>query len=175
MFTWPPEPALAWLLSLTSIAALTDARAGVIPNWLTLPALLGAVIARAVVGGAAGLGGALGAALLCAVPPLCLFALRAMGGGDVKLFAAAGALCGARVGLEMQLMTYGVAIAFASVVLARQRRLADALRGAGRVAGAALGRGAPPELGSLTQVRLGPAALCASAWLLARATFEAAR
>jgi len=104
-----PLPALPWLLAITATAAVTDARTGLIPNWLTLPTLVVAPLAQLVCIGPAGVAHAIAGALACGLPPLVLFVLRAIGGGDVKLFAALGALCGASLGLELQLASYVIA------------------------------------------------------------------
>src|SRR6188768_1300094 len=93
---------------LTAIAAVYDLRTGHIPNWLTFGSLLAAVFAQAIVGaidgGGAGLGNSVADAVLgiivCSAVPAIVFFRGGMGGGDVKLFAALGALCAARDGLR---------------------------------------------------------------------------
>jgi len=86
---------------IAAIAAAYDLRSGEIPNWLTLGALLLAPIAhignglahhlagRAAVfeGGSSLLG-----AIACVIVPAILYRQDAIGGGDVKLLAAIGAL-----------------------------------------------------------------------------------
>lgn len=74
-------------------AAWWDATAGRIPNELTVTGLAAALILRVPLGfdqflqGLGGLGLALGASVV-------LYALRAIGGGDVKLLAGVGAFLG---------------------------------------------------------------------------------
>ena len=89
------QPALQWtLIGVTLVAAATDLRARIIPNWLVLAGLAAGFTLNAMLGGWHGLLGALagfGLALLIYVP---LFILRAMGGGDVKLMAAVGCMAG---------------------------------------------------------------------------------
>jgi prepilin peptidase CpaA len=78
---------------LTGTAAAWDVTRRRIPNLLVLAGLSAALGLRAVAGWPAlgwGLAGA-GVALLITFP---LFALRGLGGGDVKLFAAVGAFMG---------------------------------------------------------------------------------
>jgi prepilin peptidase CpaA len=104
-----PPFVLAWLLALTAAAALTDTRSGLIPNWLTLPTLALAPLARLAAGGTSGAIDGLAGGLACGLVPLAMFGMRAMGGGDVKLFAALGALCGASLGLELQLVSCTIA------------------------------------------------------------------
>lgn len=95
---------------LTACAAWTDYRSGHIPNKLTLIGFVVAVAAHFVhgtsFGGARGgleqAGLALGGAMLCALVPLFMFVKGAMGGGDVKLFAALGALLHPLGGLEVE-------------------------------------------------------------------------
>jgi prepilin peptidase CpaA len=108
-----PSWAMIGLLGSTAVAAVTDARTGLIPNWLTLPSLLGALLVHGVIGGPGALGWATLSGLSCGLVPLVLFRARAIGGGDVKLFAGLGALVGVHSGLEVQLTSYGIAIAYA--------------------------------------------------------------
>ncbi|MBL8179138.1 MAG: prepilin peptidase [Bryobacterales bacterium] len=90
-----PFPVPAALALLVAIAAVLDARSRTVPNWLTVS---GAVLGIALHVSAAGWAGAkfslLGLGLGFAIF-LPLFALRGMGGGDVKLMAAIGAMAGA--------------------------------------------------------------------------------
>lgn len=94
------------------LATITDLRARVIPNWLTLPlpliGLAGQLFQHGTTGLIlAGLGG-----LVCFLPCFFLFARGALGGGDVKLFAGFGALLGARDGLELQLTAFVLVSAY---------------------------------------------------------------
>lgn len=109
---WP------WLLALTVTAAVTDLRTGLIPNLLTLPTLVITPLVRLAIAGPGALDTCLVGALLCGGVPALLFAARAMGGGDVKLFAAIGALTGPLTGLEIQLTAYLLALLYALCLLA---------------------------------------------------------
>ena len=158
-----------WLLALTCAAAVIDARSGLIPNWLTLPTLALAPLAHALQAGPGALGGALLSALLCAAVPLLLFARRAMGGGDVKLFAAAGALVGLHAGLTLQLLSYALATLLAMGWLVQSGELLPMLGRALRLlAGmfSARARRAAPAAAALTSVRLGVSVFIADAVLL---------
>lgn len=112
-------------MAVAAVAGWLDWRKGEIPNWLTLPALGLAPllhVARismakqpmeaALQEGAVSIGGA----ALCAIVPLILYRQNAIGGGDVKLFIALGALLEPLVGVEAQM--YGF---FAGAILAPAR------------------------------------------------------
>jgi prepilin peptidase CpaA len=112
-------------LVVAAISAVLDWRSGHVPDWLTLPALVVAPLLHAtrfllaketmeasLYEGAYSIGGA----LLCAIVPLLLFRQSAIGGGDVKLFVALGALLQPMLGVEAQM--YGF---FAGAILAPAR------------------------------------------------------
>lgn len=93
-------------LVICVVAAWTDVRTGRIPNKLTVTGLgLGLALSIAS-GGLRGLLLSVVGALVAALVPLLLFRFKAMGGGDVKLFAALGALLGAGDGLEIQMAAF---------------------------------------------------------------------
>ena len=120
----------ALLLVITACAAFTDLRTGQIPNWITLPPLLAAPLVYLLAGGPeALLSSAFGALVCAAVPALVFFVSPAgMGGGDVKLLAAIGALAGAYVGIEIELYSFLAISAYALLVLAWRGQLRSALR-----------------------------------------------
>lgn len=99
---WPVLTCLA----AASVATVTDLRTRTIPNWLTLPLLPLALLGHALQSGGGGLLQSTLGGLVCFLPCLFLFARGAVGGGDVKLFAAFGALLGAGQGLELQLTSF---------------------------------------------------------------------
>jgi prepilin peptidase CpaA len=147
-------------LAVTAIAAVTDARRGIIPNVLTLPTLVLSIAGHGVLYGWRGLLVSAGGALFCSIPPLLMFRKGAMGGGDVKLFAALGALFGPVVGIEVQFFALCAAMVFACATLAwRGKLLATFVRAAVLVLGPLLPKRlrarAAPEL--MATVRLGPA------------------
>jgi len=104
-----PTPSVtcdASLLLLVLFAAWSDARTGLIPNYATLPVLALAPAWHLVDGGAGGLAASVLSTMACGLVPLVMFQLRAMGGGDVKLLAAIGALSLVRDGIAIQLTAY---------------------------------------------------------------------
>lgn len=153
---------------VTAIAAWIDYRTGHIPNWLTLGPLAAAPVAHAAVaslmgrsdGALSALGLSLLGALVCGIVPLLLFRIDAIGGGDVKLLAAVGALCGPLLGIEAELYGFLTAAVLAPARLAYEGKL---LRVLGNTAAMAMNpllprarrREIAPEM--LTKVRFGPA------------------
>ncbi|MEK8128576.1 prepilin peptidase [Paenibacillus filicis] len=80
---------------LLAVAFATDVRKRIIPNWLTVSGAGAGLIGHTIVSGWEGLTwSALGLAAGF-VPMLLLYALKGVGAGDVKLFAAVGAVTGA--------------------------------------------------------------------------------
>ena len=159
MDPWVPHIAI---LLLATGAAITDTRWGLIPNSLTLPPLIAAPILYYLVAGPAGLLGSLLGALLCGFCPFLLHRRGALGGGDVKLFAAIGAIAGFSVGLEAQLFGLTVAAVYVTIRLAVRRELLTVLANAARlVANPLLPRRLrrPPTRVSLAEVRLGASVL----------------
>lgn len=122
--------ALAAVL-VTALAAAYDLKTGHIPNWLTFGSLIGALVARGALGayhgGALGFGLGVGEALLgvlvCGAVPALVFFRGGMGGGDVKLFAALGALCSPRDGLLAETYGFVVALLLAPAYLAYRGKL----------------------------------------------------
>ncbi|HTU57304.1 MAG TPA: A24 family peptidase [Polyangiales bacterium] len=153
---------------VTGVAAVCDLRTGHIPNWLTLGSLLGAVVAHATLGALAGGvsellykgGEALVGVGICAAVPMLIFLRGGMGGGDVKLFAALGALCSARAGLLAELYSFVMALAWVPVHLVHEGRLFRSLGNALVLLPAVFRRRSsrPPLTPELTTwVRLAPA------------------
>jgi prepilin peptidase CpaA len=99
--------AMGLALGVATAAAFCDWRRGEIPNWLTLPPI---VVAPLVYGLAFGLEHALHS----------VAGRGAMGGGDVKVFGALGAITGfdLLVGIELQLSALALAMVAALGALA---------------------------------------------------------
>jgi prepilin peptidase CpaA len=73
-------------------------------------------------------------AVVCGLVPLFLYRLSAIGGGDVKLLAALGALCMPMLGLEAELYGFVAAALIAPARLAFEGKLFTTLGNAGRLA-----------------------------------------
>ncbi len=153
------------LLTLGAVAAFTDLRRGLIPNWLTLPPLLLVPPVQGLFLGPGALGSSLLGVFVCGAVPLMIFLRGGMGGGDVKLLAAVGAVAGARLGLEIQLTSYMIATLIALCTLAHRGHLLTTVARAPRaVAGAASASGVEIRLG--LPVLLAVVAILGSHWVL---------
>ncbi|MBL0157199.1 MAG: prepilin peptidase [Bryobacterales bacterium] len=75
-------------------ASVTDLRNRTVPNWLTCPAILCGLLWYGITGGLRGAGFSLAGAMVGFGSLLVFFLMGNMGGGDVKLLAAFGALVG---------------------------------------------------------------------------------
>jgi prepilin peptidase CpaA len=115
------------VLVMAGVAAFTDVRRGVIPNWLTLPVLVGAPIAHGVISGGTGLLQSLIGLLVCGLVPLIINRVGGMAGGDVKLLAAIGAVGGVYVGIEVQLLSFIAAAIYSIGQLAWNGKLFSSL------------------------------------------------
>ncbi len=132
----------AWAYAVLAVvlvaAAVTDVRAGKIYNWTTYPAMLAGLIGHGLLGGLWGRAGCMGlgdAALGLAMGagPLWLARLAGgMGGGDVKLMGAIGALAGWEFALATMFYGFAVAAVMALVILLRKRMLRQTLSRIGR-------------------------------------------
>lgn len=152
-----------------AIAMVTDLRSGRIPNLLTLPVALAGVALHATFGGASGtIASVVGGLVSGFVPWLFHRATRgaAIGGGDVKLFAALGVVRGGTEGLEILLSACVLLATFALIRLAFAGRLRHVLMSSlGLLVGRLLParRRTPPSPEMLTAMRMGPAILAAIA------------
>jgi prepilin peptidase CpaA len=166
----PPLPFLLVALALATLAAWLDARSGRIPNWLTLPVLVLAPPAHALLarshsptfglpGPLFAAGWSLGAALVAGLVPYLLFKLGLAGGGDAKLLAALGALLLPEAALAAEFSAFAAAAFFVPARLAYRGNLFVTLGESLSFVARGLGRkaprvGAPPALAE--RLRLGP-------------------
>jgi prepilin peptidase CpaA len=133
-----PLPVLGWAAAFLLFAVASDVRRHRIPNALTLPALLAALVASPWAGATSGpieaaLGAALGFALL--VGP---YALGGVGAGDVKALMALGAWIGPEATLGAVVWAVIAGGAFGIVLLGLRRELDDFARRWGRTLSSAL-------------------------------------
>lgn len=124
--------AATFALCVAAVAAFCDWQRGEIPNWLTLPALLLAPLAYGLAFGIEYALHSLAAALLAGLVPYLLFRRGAMGGGDVKLLGALGAVLGfdLLLGVEVQLAAFVLAMVVASAALTWKGALLGTLQNA---------------------------------------------
>jgi prepilin peptidase CpaA len=159
---------LAIAAIVTGIGAYTDYRTGHIPNWVTLYPLAAAPLAHFFWGaltvspmaGLAAAGLSIGGAVACAVVPLLLYRAGAIGGGDVKLLAAVGALCTPLLGVEAEFYGFLAAALYAPARMAWEGKLLRILGNtlalvANPFLPVARRRDVSPEM--MTQIRFGPA------------------
>lgn len=107
-----------WLAGTLLVATFTDVTTHRIPNTLLAPALSVAVLASAAIGGYEGLFmtlSGLGVGLAMMLP---LYAIGAMGAGDVKLLGVAGAFLGPHGALIAGVMTFIAGAVFGLLWLA---------------------------------------------------------
>lgn len=152
------------------VAAVFDWRTGQIPNWLTLGTIALAPLAHVVFGvrasggdlneGLLAGGYSLGGLAVCSLVPLILWRQQAIGSGDIKLFAALGAIGQFSLGLEIQLYGFLAAAILAPAKLAYDGKLMQTLRNTGRLMVNSVvpkDRRSPIEHEAMSWFRLGPA------------------
>jgi len=123
-----PLPAFGWAAAFLFLAVERDVRTRRIPNWLTFPALAGAL---ALAAWQDGLGGALHALAGAGVALAILFlpfALRWLGAGDVKAVMVLGALWGREAIVPALWWMILVGGLLAVALLASRGELGDLLR-----------------------------------------------
>ncbi len=122
-------------LAVSATAAWYDWRTGHIPNWLTFGAfgvglaLHGgyAMVAAGPKGAAMAAGYSVLGAFVCALVPLLLYRLEAIGGGDVKLLAALGAILRPMLGIEAELYGFLAVAVIMPAYLAYEGKLGAVL------------------------------------------------
>lgn len=131
-------------IAVAAYAAISDVRRGLIPNWLTYGALLLGPLAHIVRSVAAHTttndaltegGFAILGAVVCAIVPAILYRQGAVGGGDLKLLAACGAMLQSSQGVEAEMYTFFGATLFAPAFLAYRGQLISTLRNSALIFG----------------------------------------
>lgn len=129
-------------VAVVLLATITDVASRKIPNVVTLGGLVVGLMLHSatgwVDGGAKGAGLGFARAMVgvavCGIIPVMSYARREMGGGDVKLFAAIGALCGPVLGFDVQACAFLVLMVVVTPWrLVRHGALRVGLRNAGLV------------------------------------------
>lgn len=120
-------PVRILLLMVVLTAAFTDIRTRKIPNWLTLSGVLAGLVLNTVLGGWSGLALSAEGLLLAFVAYFLLYALRAMGAGDVKLMAAVGAIVGPGDWLKIFLASALAGAVLAILLMLRKGRAKQTL------------------------------------------------
>jgi prepilin peptidase CpaA len=137
------DPFLATAAGVAALGCFTDLRSGKIPNALTIPVLIAAPLARMAYARHLGLEHddvlieglfSVGGAVVAAIVPLTLYRKKAIGAGDVKLFAALGALAQPAFGLEILTWAFALAALLAPIGLIYQGKLVQTLKNMGRMA-----------------------------------------
>ena len=128
MFSLPPPGVEAVLLALVLGAAVYDIRYRRIPNWLSIGGvLIGLALNTFLYQGMAGLTFALIGMAVAFGVYFMLYALRAMGAGDVKLMAAVGAIVGWRDWFGIFLITAVIGGVMALILVASRGRVKKTL------------------------------------------------
>jgi prepilin peptidase CpaA len=167
---------LAAAVVIAAVAAWTDWRTGHIPNWLTFGPMFAAPVAhlfytlahtghRMEAGQDGGL--SLLGAVVCAVIPVGLFQVEALGAGDVKLFIALGAVLLPMAGIEAELWSFCAAALISPIQLAWHGKLFQTVGNAAYiVANPFLPKARRRELDRdrVSWFRMGPAILLGTAW-----------
>lgn len=121
-----------WLAMLLAVCLVTDLTRGLIYNWVTLPAALLGLFLGWWYGGPAGLGWAVAGLLVGGGVLLAPFFMGMVGGGDVKLLAAVGALGGPMFGLKTTIYACLLGGAVALVIMLVHGKLLQGLKETGR-------------------------------------------
>jgi prepilin peptidase CpaA len=116
------------LFGMLCIAAVIDWRERRIPNWLTLLTLASGIVSSFLAGHVAGPSEALLGMLVGFAIPFVLFAMGALGGGDVKLLAGVGAWLGPVGAVKVFLAAAIVGMIIVLVQSAKQKRLSALFR-----------------------------------------------
>jgi len=119
---------VAAAIAITALAAVTDLRSGRIPNAITYPAIVLGLALGFAPGAELSWETRVAGLLIAGLPCLALFWVRTLGGGDVKLLAAVGAVVGFPLVADILVWTLIAGAALGLAMLVRDSRLIDTLR-----------------------------------------------
>jgi prepilin peptidase CpaA len=122
-----PLPILVTVLAFITLCIILDIRTRRIPNQLSGPAMLAGVLLNGLYFGGPGVLTSLTGFAVTLLALLWAFALGGIGGGDVKMMAAVGALVGPRLALSSLALGVLLGGAIMIVHLARKGRLHEKL------------------------------------------------
>jgi len=120
--------ALAPMLAMLVIAAAVDWRTRRIPNWLTVLMMLSGLAGSFLAGHVASPGQAMLGMVVGFAIPFGLFAMGALGGGDVKLLAGIGAWLGPLIVVKIFRAAAVVGMVIVLIQSAKQKRLSALFR-----------------------------------------------
>lgn len=122
-------------VAVAGIASVFDWRTGEIPNWLTFGGIIAGLLGNFALGfrtgglseGGASVGWSFAGMLACGIVPVLLFRAGAMGGGDLKLLFAVGALLRPSIGIEAELYSFVAVTLYAPARLVYEGKLLRSL------------------------------------------------
>jgi prepilin peptidase CpaA len=109
------------MLAMLAVAVVTDLRTGKVYNWLTAPAVVVGLTLGAVGGGLPAITDRLLGIVVVLAATILLSRVAGLGGGDVKLLAAVGALQGFHFAIWAMLLTGVCGGVLATMVMLRRR------------------------------------------------------
>lgn len=122
-----PYSTLVLLILFISVALYTDARYSVIPNWLNLAGAAAGLVNALILQGAAGVLHALLGMAGGFLAVLALYLFKAVEAGDVKVFAAIGAITGTEFVLYAVMHSVVFAALYGLAILLVRRMLVATL------------------------------------------------
>ena len=149
------------------VAAVGDVRTAKIPNALTYPAIVAGLVVGLLPEAQPALAARLAGLLTAFLPALALFLLGSVGGGDVKLLAAMGAIVGYPLVLDVLFYTVLVGATLSLCMIVWKGRVRETLGGFGRLLVSLPARHVP-KIVPLTDLRVpfGPAVLGGTLWTI---------
>jgi|SRR5581483_10757773 len=133
-----PVPISASALAFVTLCMLSDVRTRRIPNAMCAPGMALGVALNAAYFGVSGLVGSVAGLIAIVAVLLAPFALGGIGGGDVKMMGAVGALLGVQRGIAALAIGLVLGGAVMMIHLARRGRLREKLEAVGTMVSAAV-------------------------------------